>query len=105
MKSQRRIFTPEQKVALFRLHLLEKKPVSEICEEHDLVVNLFYQWQAAFFKNGAAAIEKTGKARQRAHDAKDKKIAALVKKFAKKHEVLSEVMENQVRRKKELGEI
>lgn len=44
-KRQRRTFTAEQKVALLRLHLLEKKPVSDICEEHNLSVNLFYSWR------------------------------------------------------------
>ena len=41
MSRTRRHFTPEQKVALLRLHLLEKKPVSDICQEHNLSVNLF----------------------------------------------------------------
>jgi transposase-like protein len=42
MTRQRRHFTPEQKVAVLRLHLLEKKPISDVCQEHDLSVNLFY---------------------------------------------------------------
>lgn len=105
MKRKRRTFTPQEKVALLRLHLLEKKPVSEICEEHDLAVNLFYQWQAVFFNNGTAAFEKVGKSHKSAQDAKDKTIAALQEKLAKKHEVLSEVMEEHVRLKKELGEL
>jgi transposase len=41
MPRQRRHFTPEQKVALLRLHLLEHKPVSDICQENNLSVNLF----------------------------------------------------------------
>ncbi len=44
MPRQRRHFSPEQKVALLRLHLLEKKPVSDICQENNLAVNLFYLW-------------------------------------------------------------
>jgi len=42
MPRQRRHYAPEQKVALLRLHLLEKKPVSDICQENNLSVNLFY---------------------------------------------------------------
>jgi len=41
MPRQRRHFTPEPKVALLRLHLLEHKPVSDICQENNLSVNLF----------------------------------------------------------------
>ena len=55
MARQRRHFTPDQKVALLRLHLLEKKPISDLCEEHHLSVNLFYLWHKQFFENGAAA--------------------------------------------------
>jgi transposase len=104
MTRQRRTFTPEQKVALLRLHLLEKKPVSDICEEHGLNVNLFYLWQKLFFENGAAAFVNTGKRRQALQDAKDRKIAALEDKLQRKNEVLAELMEEHVQLKKELGE-
>jgi transposase-like protein len=41
MPRQRRHFTAEQKVALLRLYLLEKRPISDLCQEHNLTVNLF----------------------------------------------------------------
>ena len=104
MTRQRRHFTPEQKVALLRLHLLEKKPVSDLCEEHNLSVNLFYLWQKQFFENGAAAFANAGKRSQALQDAKDRKIAALEEKLQRKNEVLSELMEEHVQLKKELGE-
>src|ERR1700693_4774484 len=69
MPRQRRHYTPEQKVALLRLHLLEKKPVSDICQEHNLAVNLFYLWQKQFFENGTAAFEKASKTRKPQEDA------------------------------------
>jgi transposase-like protein len=103
MARQRRTFTPEQKVALLRLHLLEKKPISDLCEEHNLNVNLFYLWQKQFFENGAAAFAHTGKRLQAVQDAKDRKIAALQEKLQRKNEVLSELMEEHVGLKKELG--
>jgi len=103
MSRHRRHFTPEQKVALLRLHLLEKKPVSDICQEHNLAVNLFYLWQKQFFENGTAAFENTGKRRKSEEDAKDRKIAALEEKLQRKNEVLSELMEEHVQLKKELG--
>ena len=104
MTRQRRHFTPEQKVALLRLHLLEKKPISDICQEHNLSVNLFYLWQKQFFENGAAAFDNVGKRRKPELDAKDRKIAALQDKLQRKNEVLSELMEEHVQLKKELGE-
>ena len=104
MSRQRRHFTPEQKVALLRLHLLEKKPVSDICQEHNLSVTLFYLWQKQFFENGTAAFANTGNRRRTYTDAKDRRIAALEDKLRRKHEVLAELMEEHVQLKKELGE-
>lgn len=103
MARQRRHFTPEQKVGLLRLHFLEKKPVSDICEEHSLNVNLFYLWQKQFFENGAAAFANSGKRQQALQDAKDRKITALEEKLQRKNEVLSELMEEHVGLKKALG--
>jgi transposase len=104
MTRQRRHFGADQKVALLRLHLLEKKPVSDICQEHDLWVTLFYLWQKQLFENGAAAFETTGKRRKAGQDAKDRTIAALQEKLQRNNEVLSELMEEHVQLKKELGE-
>lgn len=104
MPRQRRHYTPEQKVALLRLHLLEKKPVSDICQQHDLSVTLFHLRRKQLFENGTAAFENSGKRRQADQDAKDRKIAALQDKLQRKNEVLSELMEEHVRLKKELGE-
>ena len=104
MPRQRRHFAPEQKVALLRLHLLEKKPVSDICQEHNLSVNLFYLWQKQLFENGTAAFGNDGKRRKAAEDAKDRTIAALQEKLQRKNEVLAELMEEHLQLKKEPGE-
>src|SRR5436190_4781515 len=104
MARPRRSFTPEQKVALLRLHLLEKKPVSDLCEEHQIAVNLFYLWQKQFFDNGAAAFDNAGKRRASEQGVKDRTIAALEDKIQRKNEVLAELMEEHVQLKKELGE-
>ena len=42
-KSQRRHFSAQEKVKILRLHLLEGKAVSDLCEEHGLNPSLFYQ--------------------------------------------------------------
>src|SRR6516225_10758749 len=104
MPRERRHFTPEQKVALLRLHLLEDKPISDICQENDLSVNLFYLWQKQLFENGTAAFANTGRRRQAEQDSKDRTIAALQDKLQRKNEVLAELMEEHVQLKKELGE-
>ncbi|MBM4084775.1 MAG: transposase [Planctomycetes bacterium] len=44
--STRRRFSPEQKVAILRQHLIEKVPVSALCDQHGLRPNQFYPPQA-----------------------------------------------------------
>ena len=105
MSQQRRHFTPEQKVAILRAHLLEKVPVSDLCQQHGIAVNNFYNWQKQFFENGQAAFTAGDKRRKSDTDVKDRTIAALEDKLRRKHEVLSELMEEHVQLKKELGEL
>ena len=103
MTRERRHFSPEQKVAILRQHFLDKVPISDLCEQHGLAVNLFYNWQKQFFENGPAAFTAHDKRRKAATDAKDQQIAALQAKLQRKHEVLSELMEEHVQLKKALG--
>src|SRR5437667_2051935 len=98
-RKPRKHYSPAEKVALLRRHLVEKVPVSDLCEEQQLNVNVFYNWQKQFFENGAAAFERSGKNR-RSEDAKDRRIDQLQQKLAQKHEVISELMEENVRAKK-----
>jgi transposase-like protein len=105
MTRQRRHYSPEQKVALLRQHLLDKVPVSDICEKNGIAVNLFYLWQKTFFENGTAAFTATDKRRKTDAGAKDRQIAQLEDKLRRKHEVLSELMEEHVGLKKALGEL
>lgn len=103
-RKSRKHYTPAEKVALLRRHLVDKVPVSDLCEQHQLNVNVFYNWQKQFFENGTAAFERSSGGR-RQEDAKDRKIAQLEAKLAQKHEVISELMEENVRAKKSIGEL
>jgi transposase len=101
-KRIRNRFTSQEKVAILRLHLLEGTPVSDLCDKHGIGPTMFYRWQKEFFENGAAAFEPRSR---RARDGRDRKIALLEQKLQRKHEVLSELMEEHVKLKKELGEL
>jgi transposase len=105
MTRPRRHFTAEQKVALLREHFLDKVPVSDLCEKHGINVTLFYSWQKLFFENGPAAFTCNDKRRKSDTNAKDQQIAELQAKLQRKHEVLSELMEEHVQLKKALGEL
>jgi transposase len=104
MTEKRKHYTGPDKVAILRLHLLEKKPVSDLCDQFDIHPTLFYRWQKEFFENGAAAFEPNGKRRKGVEEVKDRKIAALEQKLQQRNEVLAELMQEYVQLKKELGE-
>ena len=99
----RRQFSAQEKVQILRLHLLEHKPISEICEQYQLNPNIFYRWQKDLFDHGIAAFERTenGSA-DRTTQKLQKEDMQLKAKLASKDEVISEIMGEQVRLKKHL---
>jgi transposase-like protein len=102
-QADRRHFSGEEKVKILRLHLLEGKAVSDLCEQHRINPSLFYQWQRTFFENGARTFEGSGHARSGSK--LEKQVEALESRLQRKHEVLSELMEEHIRLKKDLGEL
>jgi transposase len=104
MTEKRKHYSGPDKVAILRLHLLEKKPVSDLCDQYGIHPTLFYRWQKEFFENGAAAFEQHGKRCKAVEEGKDRRIAALESKLQQKNEVLAELMQEYVQLKKELGE-
>ena len=100
MTKTRRKFSPQEKVAILRRHLLEKVPISELCDEHHLAPNLFYRWQKEFFENGAAAFERDNDSEVQHLRERNE---ALQSKLAHKDEVIAEIMESHVELKKKLG--
>jgi transposase-like protein len=101
MGEQRKRLTGEEKVALLRRHLLEKVPVSTLCEEAGVSVNVFYRWQQELFENGALAFERRSDVREKRLEERN---AALEAKLAKKDEVMAELLMEHVALKKSLGE-
>ena len=99
-KQRRRKHSPEEKVRLIRLHLVEGVAISELCDKHDVHPTLYHRWQAQFFDNGAAAFAP----KKSAANPLEKKVGALEEKLVVKNEVLSELMEEHVQLKKKLGE-
>jgi transposase-like protein len=62
-KQTRRHFTPQEKVAIVKRHLLEASPVSKLCDEFEINPTLFYQWQRQLFENAHLAFANGRKAR------------------------------------------
>lgn len=101
MKKSRRQYSAKEKVKILRLHLLEHKPISDICETYGLHPTMFYRWQKEFFEHGAAAFERNHHGSTQ--NTLEKQNAQLKAKIANKDEVIAEIMADHVRLKKELG--
>ena len=104
MRKERKHYTAEEKVAILRRHLLDKVPVSDLCEEQALQPTAFYRWQKEFFENGAAAFQTPERPSYQAEE-KQKRIEFLEKKVQTKDEVLAELMAEHIALKKSLGEL
>ena len=96
--SARQIFTPEQKVAILRKHLIEKVPVSQVCDKHGVSVVNLYNWPKPFFENGAAAFERKPNSAnvRRQADANQARIEVLEAKLQQKNEVIAELLQEHV---------
>jgi transposase len=101
----RRHFTPEQKAAILKEHLVEKTPISQVCDRHHIGVNLFYLWQRELFENAHLAFGKNGRRDRQGEDAKERRIQALESKLQRKNEVMAELMEALTDEKKRNGDL
>jgi len=102
MSKKRKNYTAEEKVTILKKYLLEKKPISDICDQFGLHPTVFYRWQKEFFENGTLAFQQRN---DNTAIKLEKKIKELEQKLVTKNEVLSELMEEHIALKKSLGEI
>lgn len=101
----RRSYSAEQKAAILRRHLVDKVPVSDLCDEYKLQPSVFYGWQRQLMNNLGAALEHLGGKKKPSREAAlESRVAALEAKLAKKDHVIAEISEEYVALKKELGE-
>ena len=110
-RERKRIAGPE-KLAILKRYLVEKAPISDLCDEYGLQPSQIYYWQAQLFEHGASIFERKSGRQASAETAKDRKIEQLEAvvaqkelKLAQKNEVISELMEENVRAKKANGEL
>ena len=100
-KRKQKQFQPAEKVAIIREHLVEKKTVSDLCDEYGIHPSVYYRWQKQFFEGGEKAFTPPNE-RQAVKQLKQE-VDELEAKLARKDEVLGEVMEEYVTLKKRHG--
>ena len=105
MKKPRRRFGTDLKATILRRYLVDKVPISDLCDEYGIKPNQIYAWQKILFDHAETAFqEAAGRAASKA-SAQEEKIARLENKLQQKNEVISELMEENVRAKKANGEL
>jgi transposase len=104
MSKPRRHFAGTEKVAILKRHLVEKVPISDLCDELGLYPNQVYAWLKEFFENGHAAFDN-GRKSKAVEDAQQRRIEHLEAKLQRRDNVLAELMQEHTLLKKELGEI
>ncbi|MBN1426111.1 transposase [Candidatus Fermentibacteria bacterium] len=63
----RRHHSAERKAALLRRHVVEKVPVSQVCEEGQVKPSIFYRWQRDLLEGAATVFSARRTGRPAAH--------------------------------------
>jgi transposase len=105
MKKPRRRFGTDQKAAILKRYLVDKVAISDLCDEYGIKPNQVYAWQKILFGHAQAAFQEAAGRAASTASAQEEKIARLENKLQQKNEVISELMEENVRAKKANGEL
>ena len=103
MSQKRRHFSADQKAAVVRRHLGGKEAVSDLADELGVQPSQIHTWVKQVLDQAEKAFQRTA-GNGRAEQAKDRKIEQLQAKLTDKNEVISELMEENVKAKKANGE-
>jgi len=105
MSAPRRRFGTDQKAAILKRYLVDKVPISDLCDEYGIKPNQIYAWQKILFDHAETAFQQAGGRAASKASAQEEKIARLENKLQQKNEVIAELMEENVRAKKATGEL
>jgi transposase-like protein len=105
MNAPRRRFGTDQKATILKRYLVDKVPISDLCDEYGIKPTQVHTWQKILFDHAEAAFQQAGgRAAGKVSD-QENKIARLENKLQQKNEVIAELMEENVRSKKANGEL
>jgi len=104
MTRKRRSFTASQKAEAVRKHLKERIPVSQIADEMNVQPTMIHNWVNTALAQVEHAFDSPRSAKTQSSK-RDDQLQALRQKLGAKNEVISELMEENIRSKKENGEL
>jgi transposase len=105
MSAPRRCFSTGQKATILKRYLVDKVSMSDLCDEYGIKPNQIYAWQKILFDNAETAFHQLANRSASKLSAQEEKIARLENKLQQKNEVISELMEENIRAKKSTGEL
>ena len=105
-KAKRRQFTAEEKATILRRHLVDKVPVSDLCDEYKIQPSLFYVWQRQALENLGIALEdrRTRRVETSEAAAQRQTIEKLTGQLQRKDAIIAFVSEEHLALKNKLGE-
>lgn len=104
MSKTRRHFNADQKAQVVRRHLSGKEAISDLADELGVQPSQIHNWVKQVLDQADKAFQRTT-GNGRVEEAKDRRIQQLEAKLTTKNEVISELMEENVKAKKEFGEL
>ena len=90
--TSRRQIPATEKVAIIRRHLVEKVPISDLCDEFRVRPTQYYTWQKQFFENGAAAFERRNGKLADGQQHLLERVAGLETKLGQRSEAIAELL-------------
>jgi len=105
MSNPRRRFGTDQKATILKRYLVDKVPISDLCDEYGIKPNQIYAWQKILFDHAETAFHQVANRAASKLSTQEEKIARLENKLQQKNEVIAELMEENVRAKKANGEL
>ena len=100
----RKHLSGKEKIRLLKKHLVDKKPISEVCSSEKILPGSLHLWVRELFDRGEVVFESMRRKKDPKHEY-ERKIASLEARLVQKNEVIAELMQETIKLKKESGEI
>ena len=102
MSKKRKKYTAAEKTIILKSSLVDKTPISDICDQYEIHPTLFYRWQKLMFEKMPVALE-SNRDTQLKH--LQQEIDRLNGRLSHKDEVIAEIMGDYMTLKKSHGEL
>ena len=103
MSKARRNYSGKEKASILKRHLLDKKSVSDICDDISIAPTQFYRWQKEFLENAELAFQKKDRKSNGQIRKLEEKVQELEARVKHKDSVIAEITEDYVKLKKNIG--